>query len=152
MHQLLSNFLIGKWLQWKTKSMIHQVNFKPLNTNLFRFFWRQKLEDHVKLVHVLGKVDFPCCVNWLLREVPRYTDLSFRDTINHNVHMNYFKSLSSKSDSVSLSNLFVRAWLFENSSLLNWLAVLSTFWKSFFWTLSQICQYWSNWTKLLKKL
>lgn len=94
------------------KSTFHLVNMKPKGKDPLRFILKEKLEDslieHYMLVHVFGKVDFPCCTNWPFKGVPKYPDLPLSNTINTNFHMdNFLKPLSNENEFNSLSNLLI---------------------------------------------
>ena len=45
------------------------------------------------LVHILGKVDSPCYVNWVLRKVPEMVDKSLKRVVASNFYMSDEESL-----------------------------------------------------------
>ena len=87
--------------------MLHQIFVSPNDTDALRFLWRESpdkvISDYKKLVHIFGKVDSPCCVNWALRKVPEMVDKSLKRVVANNFYMDDF--LSSLSDKESLIRL-----------------------------------------------
>ena len=89
------------------EKMFHQIFVSPNDTDTLRFLWRKSpdevVSDYKTLVHIIGKVDSPCCANWPLRKVPEIVDKSLKRVVANNFYMDDF--LSSLSDEKSLIRL-----------------------------------------------
>ena len=77
------------------EKMFHQIFVSPNDTNALRFLWRKSpdeiVSDYKMLVHIFGKVDLPCCVNWALK-VLEMVDKSLKTVVANNFYMDDFLS------------------------------------------------------------
>ena len=89
------------------EKMFHQVFVSSNDTDALRFLWRESpdevVSDYKMLVHIFGKVDLPCRVNWALRNVPEMLEKLIKGIVANNFYMDEF--LSSLSDEESLIRL-----------------------------------------------
>ena len=133
---VLIKFRQGKYaVMADIKAMFHQVFVKPPDTDSLRFVWRDKPQDpiseYIMLVHVFGKVDSPCCVNWSLREVPKYSDQSLVDVVTKNFYMDdLLKSLSSEEALINLSFSLIKALSSCGFQLTKWVSNSDTILKA----------------------
>ena len=84
-----------------------KVFVSPNDTNDLRSLWRESpdevVSDYKMLVHIFGKVDLPCRVNWALRNVPEMLEKLIKGIVANNFYMDEF--LSSLSEEESLIRL-----------------------------------------------
>ena len=52
--------------------MYHQINVKECDQHALRFVWKntpeEEFEDHKMTLHIFGKIDPPCIVNWIIKQ------------------------------------------------------------------------------------
>ena len=54
------------------EQMFHQIKVPQHDSDALRFVWRENtnlpINEYMMTVHVFGKVDSPCCANWILKK------------------------------------------------------------------------------------
>ena len=86
--------------------MFHQVFVDRKEVDSLRFLWRDNPENPLlncqMNVHLFGKVDFPCIVNWALRKSGEDSTKDMKLVLNNNFYMdNYLKSMSNEKDFIN---------------------------------------------------
>ena len=88
------------------EKMFHQVFVDRKEVDSLRFLWRDNPENPLlncqMNVHLFGKVDFPCIVNWALRKSGEDSTKDMKLVLNNNFYMdNYLKSMSNEKDFIN---------------------------------------------------
>ena len=119
----LLNSLIGLLIRFRKgkytvivdiEQMFHQIFVLEKDRDTLHFLWRDTLsgniDDYIMNVHLFGKIESPCCTNWLLKK----TALNQKDThpentvlkILDNFYMDdYLNSFSSKIVNLELDEI-----------------------------------------------
>ena len=83
---LLIRFRKGKYATIADiEQIFHQIFVLEKDQDALRFLWRDtpsdKIDDYVTNVYLFGKIDSPCCANWLLKK----TAFDRKDTYPENI-------------------------------------------------------------------
>ena len=88
------------------EKMFHQAFVDPQDVDSLRFLWRDNPEnpllDCQMNLHLFGKVDSPCIVNWALRKSGEDSTEDAKFVLNNKFYMDdYLKSMSNEKDLIS---------------------------------------------------
>lgn len=118
------------------ENMFHQVKVSRIEQDALRFVWREKtgdnIDDFAMQVHLIDKVDSPCCANYALRQTSIDHDRAIVDAITKRFYMDdYLDCMKTVDEAVSIAKTVTEALKSCGFRLTKWLSnsceILSVF-------------------------